>query len=121
MLPEKVDTPFMGPANKAYYRECMDAGVRIYERGGEFIHSKTLVCDDYLSQIGTANIDNRSFNLNHEVNAYIYDAETALANKEIFFKDLAVSKEISPAEWYQSRKWYQKLLSRLLRLLAGVL
>lgn len=121
MFPKKVDTPFMGAVNKAYYQECLDAGVRIYERGGEFIHSKTLVCDDYLSQIGTANIDYRSFNLNHEVNAYIYDTETALENKEIFIRDLTLSKEIIPEKWEKSRKWYKKLFSRLLRLIAGVL
>jgi len=121
MLPEKVDTPFMGAANKAYYKECMDAGVRFYERGGEFIHSKTLVCDDYLSQIGTANIDIRSFELNHEVNAYIYDSQTALACKDIFFKDMECSKEIDPEIWSTSRKWYQSLFSRFMRLLSGVL
>jgi len=121
MLPEKVDTPFMGAANKAYYKECLEAGVRIYERGGEFIHSKTLVCDDYLSQVGSANIDIRSFQLNHEVNAYIYDRQTALACKEIFFKDMEQSEEWTPEAWSASRKWYQALFSRFLRLLSGIL
>ncbi|MCR5519069.1 MAG: cardiolipin synthase [Bacteroidales bacterium] len=121
MFPEKVDTPFMGAANKAYYSECMEAGVKIYERGREFIHSKTVVCDDYLSQIGTANIDIRSFNLNHEVNAYIYDEQTALANKEIFFKDMEISKRLDPKGWMMRRKWYEMLFSRILRLFAGIL
>ena len=121
MLPRKVDTPLMGAANKAYYGECLEAGVRIFERGGEFIHSKTFVCDDYLSQIGTANIDIRSFQINHEVNAYIYDRETALACKEIFAKDLEISDEIRPGTWRESRRWYQSLLSRFLRLFAGIL
>ncbi len=121
MLPAKVDTMFMGAANKAFYKECMDAGVKLYERGGEFIHSKTLVCDDYLSQIGSANIDVRSFNLNHEVNAYIYDHETALANKEIFFKDMEISRQLDPDKWAAERKWYQSLFSRIMRLLSGIL
>ena len=46
MFPRKVDTPFMGTTNKAYYQDCLKAGVRILERGGEFIHCKTLVADD---------------------------------------------------------------------------
>jgi cardiolipin synthase len=121
MLPAKVDTMFMGAANKAFYKECMDAGVKIYERGGEFIHSKTLVCDDYLSQIGSANIDIRSFNLNHEVNAYIYDSRTAIANKEIFFKDMEISELLEPEKWAAERKWYQSLFSRIMRLLSGIL
>lgn len=121
MFPEKVDTVLMGHANKAYYRECLEAGIRLYERGGEFIHSKTVVCDDYLTQIGTANIDIRSFELNHEVNTYIYDNETAVAYKEIFFKDLELSKEIILKDWWESRRWYEMLLSRIIRLFAGIL
>ena len=121
MFPEKVDTPLMGAANKAYYRECLEAGVRIFERHGEFIHSKTIICDDYLSQIGTTNMDVRSFSLNHELNAYIYDKQSALASKEIFMDDLAISDEIHLDEWLKERKWYQMLFSRILRLFAGVL
>lgn len=121
MFPEKVDTPLMAAANKAYYLECMEAGVKLYERGGEFIHSKTAVCDDYLSLIGTANIDIRSFNLNHEINAYIYDTQTAVANKEIFLKDMEISTLLEPQSWRARRKWYQMLVSRILRLFAGIL
>ena len=121
MFPEKVDTAMMGAANKAYYLECMEAGVKIYERGGEFIHAKTVVCDDYLSQIGTANIDIRSFNLNHEINAYIFDEETAVASKEIFFKDMEISQLLDPTGWRLRRRWYQMLFSRILRLFAGIL
>ena len=99
----------------------MEAGVKLYERGGEFIHSKTAVCDDYLSLIGTANIDIRSFNLNHEINAYIYDTRTAVANKEIFLKDMEISTLLEPQSWRARRKWYQMLVSRILRLFAGIL
>ena len=121
MLPAKVDTPLMGAANTAYYSECLEAGVRIFERGGEFIHAKTVVCDDYLSQIGTANIDIRSFDINHEVNAYIYDRQTALECKRIFDGDLALSKEITLKQWKESRHWYESLLSRFMRLFSGLL
>lgn len=120
MLPEKVDTLLMGAANKAYYGECLEAGIRIFERGGEFIHSKTLVCDDYLSQIGTANIDVRSFSINFEENAYIYDRQAALANKEIFMSDLALSREVTLEEWNR-RKWHQNIGPRIMRLFSGVL
>jgi len=120
MLPHDVDTPFMGPANRSFYEECLEAGVKIYERGGEFIHAKTFVCDDYLSQIGTANIDIRSFDINYEINTYIYDKATALRMKEIFLEELKISKEISPDEW-SKRRWYQNLFPRIVRLFSGIL
>jgi len=120
MLPKKVDTPLMTQANHAYYSECLAAGVKIYERNGEFIHSKTFVADDYLSMIGTANIDFRSFNINYEDNVYIYDKETAAEVKAIFLKDLENCDEVKEQEW-QKRKWYQNLLPRIMRLFEGLL
>lgn len=120
MLPQKADLFFMGPANRAYYRECLKAGVRIYERSGRFIHSKTFVCDDYLSEIGSANMDFRSFNIDYELNAYIYDEEIALTNKAIFMKDMESSSEITLADW-DSRPWHKKIWQTLIRLFAPLL
>ena len=121
MLPEVVDTPLIGPANRSLYRECLEAGVRIFERGGEFIHSKTLVCDDGLCIIGASNLDVRSFSVNTEVNTFIYDAETAAKYKEIFLHDQPLVKEWTLPLWDASRKWYQDLFSCLMRLCYRVL
>ena len=120
MIPKKSDTIFMGPANKSFYRECLRAGVKIYEREEPFMHAKTFVSDDYLSCIGTANMDRRSFNLNYEDNVYMYDRDLALQNKEIFFRDLEVSREITLEE-VESWKWYQTFPQRLTRLAAPLL
>ena len=119
MIPEKNDTIMMGSINKSYYRQCLEAGVRIFERGGNFIHSKTFVADDYLSSIGSANIDNRSFNLNYEVNTYIYDEETALRNKAIFEEDLTLCREITLEE-IRSTPRYKRFFRKLIGLIASL-
>jgi cardiolipin synthase len=120
MVPKKADLFFMGPANKSFFNECLEAGIRIFERSGRFIHSKTFVSDDYLSEIGSANMDFRSFNLDYELNAYIFDEDTALINKSIFFKDLEACEEVTLADW-ESRPWRRKLLQRIIRLFAPLL
>ena len=120
MLPKKADSPYMDPANKSFFSECLSAGIRIYERGDNFMHSKTFVCDDYLSQIGTSNIDYRSFSINYEVNTFLFDEATARMNKAIFLKDLEYSTEISRPEW-NHRPWYKKLVERIVRLFAPLL
>ena len=120
MLPEKADSSYMSPANKSFFSECLAAGIRIYERGGNFMHSKTFVCDDYLSQIGTANIDYRSFSINYEVNTFLFDEAAARLNKGIFLKDLEASTEITQPEWNR-RPWYRKLLERIVRLFSPLL
>ncbi len=120
MLPEVADNILMRPANRAYYEEVLKTGVRIFLRQGEFIHAKTFVCDDYLSSIGSANLDFRSFAINYEINAHIYDEETALMNKGIFLYDLRQCRELTIEEW-SDRPWYSRLLESFMRLFAPLL
>ncbi len=120
MLPKKSDTAFMGPVNKSFYKECMSSGVRFFEREGEFMHAKTFVSDDYLSCVGTANMDNRSFKLNYEDNAYIYDSELARQSKAIFMKDMETSEEVFLDD-VKAWPWYQVFLQKVLHTFASVL
>lgn len=120
MLPAKADLSFMDPANKSYYQECLEAGIRIFEKGGRFIHSKTSVSDDYLSIIGSANMDCRSLELSYEINAYIFNEEKAKENRRIFLDDLKGCREIKLEEW-KKRKWYRKAVEPLMRLFGPLL
>ena len=99
----------------------MQAGVRLFERGGEFIHAKTLVADDGLSIIGGSNLDCRSLDINSENDTFIYDEETAQANKEIFLKERALCEELSLPAWQASRTVLQRLSSAFLRLFSSLL
>ena len=120
MLPERADNFITRPANRAYYEEILTAGVRLFLRQGEFIHSKTFVCDDYLSSIGSANIDSRSFDINYEINTYIYDEQTARECKRIYEADLELSRELTLEEWSQ-RPWHNRLAESVIRLLSPLL
>ena len=72
-----------------------------------------------LSSIGSANIDNRSFNLNYEVNTYIYDEETALRNKEIFLEDMKLCREITLEEILRT-PWYTRFIRKLVGLFSSI-
>ncbi len=120
MLPEKADLFYMGPANRAYYKECLEAGIKIYEKTGRFIHAKTMVSDNYLSIVGSANMDHRSLELNYEVNAYIYDETVARENRDIFLKDLEGCREINISEW-ERRPWYSKMTQAAVNLFSPLL
>ncbi len=120
MVPRKVDTPLMSAANRSYFQECFSAGMKIYEREGEFIHAKTLVCDDGLLMIGTSNIDNRSFSLNTEDNAFIFDPEGTKYYKALFMKELEISKEVTPERWAKRNLLY-RMSERLMRLFSPLL
>ena len=120
MLPERADNFITRPANRAYYEEILRAGVRLFLRQGEFIHSKTFVCDDYLSSIGSANIDSRSFDINYEINTYIYDEETARDCKAIYEADIEKSRELTLEEW-SKRPWHNRLAESIIRLFSPML
>ncbi len=120
MLSRKSDIIFMDPASKSYYEESLRSGIRIYELQDVFSHAKSFVTDDYLSIMGSANMDYRSLDLSFELNTYIYDKEIALQNKEIFFEDMKECKEIFLDEWLK-RPWYNKLAQAIVRLFAPLL
>lgn len=112
MLPKNQDVPFMLWVNHFFYKRFLKAGVRIYERDDPFMHSKSYVTDDYVSCYGSANLDNRSMYLNYENNLYIYDSAIAAQSKEIFFDDLAHSKEIKEEDihWSLFERFMQNFL-----------
>lgn len=120
MVPKKADLFFMSPANKSFYQDCLEAGIRVFEKGGKFIHAKTMVSDDYLSIIGSANMDCRSMELSYEINAYIYSDEIARENYRIFMEDLRECREIRLEDW-QKRPWYHKFTQAIMRLFAPLL
>ena len=111
MVPEHCDTAIMRPINKSYYAELTEAGVQFYVRSGEFMHSKTIVCDDYLSCVGSANLDYRSFGIDYEINTFFYDRAVALRQKQIFENDLPICRLIIAAEAHPTP--WQRLMRHL--------
>jgi len=95
ILPGKPDSRFVLWASMSYIRELLEAGVRVYQYQKGFIHAKTLVVDSQVSSVGSANMDIRSFKLNFEVNAFIYNRKTSQELERDFFNDLAQCKEIT--------------------------
>lgn len=111
MVPEHCDTAIMRPINKSYYAELTEAGVLFYVRSGEFMHSKTIVCDDYLSCVGSANLDYRSFGIDYEINTFFYDHAVALRQKQIFENDLPICRLVIAAEAHPTP--WQRLMRHL--------
>ncbi len=73
-----------------------------------------------MTSIGTANLDYRSFDIDYEVNSYIYDEETAIYYKRLFQSDLDDCREITKEEW-DKRPYYKTLIDNIFRLFAPLL
>ncbi|MBL7703217.1 MAG: cardiolipin synthase [Ferruginibacter sp.] len=120
LVPGVSDSKIVNAASKANYHDLLKAGVEIYLYQKGFVHAKTMVTDGKLSMIGTANMDYRSFELNFEVNAIVYDVAFAEKLRAVFFEDIKHAKKINEKLWL-NRPFYYKLADRLARLFSPAL
>lgn len=95
LIPGIPDKKFVYYATLANANPLLRNGVRIYTHKG-FVHAKTLVADDKVSAVGTANFDNRSFRINYELATVVHDEEFAKACHDTFLKDLEDATELLP-------------------------
>lgn len=95
VIPARGDSKLVDLAARSYLPELLSAGVRVYEYGPRFIHAKTMVVDDDVAIVGTANLDNRSFRLNFELVAVVYGAVVNAPLAAAFEADLRSCRELS--------------------------
>ncbi len=120
MLPRKSNVRIVTSAARSYYEELLEAGVRIFELTDGFLHSKTLAVDRRYGSVGSANMDVRSFLLNFEVSAFVYNEAFARALREQFEADITVCEEIN-LDRFRRRPRIVKLAQSVAQLLSGIL
>jgi cardiolipin synthase len=120
MIPSTPDHKWVYWASLSYLEDLLAAGVQccLYEKG--FLHAKTIVIDGKVASVGTANVDNRSFKLNFEVNAFIYDTDIAERLERIFNDDLQYCSLLT-LDGYKGRPLSQRFLESCARLLSPIL
>ena len=120
MIPNKPDHAFVYWATYSYVGQLLKAGAKVYIYDNGFLHTKMIVVDNEASTVGTANIDVRSFKLNFEVNAFIYDRETSRELAELFEQDMLLSTELT-MDLYNERTRMIKMKESFSRLLSPIL
>ncbi|PIO81111.1 cardiolipin synthase [Pediococcus damnosus] len=120
MIPHMPDHVFVYRATQYYARQCAKWGIQVYNYDAGFLHAKTMVVDGKLGSVGSANMDFRSFSLNFEVNAFIYDKKIAHELEEIFKDDIQKST-LQTTEMYDNQSWWLKFKQDFSRLLSPIL
>ncbi len=120
IIPYESDSWAAQYASDSYIEQCLESGIRIYRYTKGFVHAKTMVIDDMLSIIGTANLDYRSFALNFEINALLYDADINQQMEAIFQSDLTECDLVDLERW-KERGLKRKLVESFSRLWAPLL
>ena len=120
VFPKIADHKIVNSASYSYFGEILKAGgkVYLYEKG--FIHSKVIIIDNCVASAGSANMDLRSFMLNFEMNAFIYDKKSIQKMEQDFLQDLQYSKELKIQD-YENRKIGVKIIESINRLFSPIL
>ncbi|WP_224483284.1 cardiolipin synthase [Robertkochia aurantiaca] len=120
IIPQRSDSYFARYASFSYIETMLRAGIEVYLYEKGVIHSKVMVIDDVLSSLGTTNIDYRSFKINFEINAFIYNEDIAHKVRNMFNNDLQESRKVDPEEWFD-RSLTQRIQESVCRLFAPIL
>ncbi|MGB9129264.1 MAG: cardiolipin synthase [Thiobacillus sp.] len=99
ILPSQTDSWLVFHAGRNYYDRLLRAGVKIHERQGVILHSKTALIDGVWATVGSTNLDWRSFLHNYELNAVVLGPEFGKQVQTMFDRDLTASETITLEQW----------------------
>lgn len=120
MIPCMPDHIFVYWATYSYVGELIRSGVKVYIYDNGFLHAKTLVVDSQVASVGSANFDKRSFSLNFESNAIIYDKGIACKMESAFENDITLCHQLTQ-ELYDQRSLIIRFKESIARLLTNIL
>ena len=114
LLPARNDVPVVRVVSRSYYEVLLRAGIEIYELERELLHAKLMLIDGEQTVIGSANLDQRSFHRNFEINAIVRSKSFGTQVHRLFEQDFADSRRITLDE-HARRGLGLRLLELLLR------
>ncbi|HBI91101.1 MAG TPA: cardiolipin synthase [Terrisporobacter glycolicus] len=120
LFPKIADHKIVNTASYSYFQEILESGGKVYLYNKGFLHSKLIIIDDFMASTGSANMDLRSFKLNFEVNAFIYDENIIDEIKKKFLEDLKHGKELKQ-NMFENRKIVNKIKESVCRLFSPIL
>ena len=116
ILPARNDAWQVAAASHSYYRELLEAGVKIHEYVGGLLHTKSMIIDDEMTLIGSANMDRRSFELNYENNILFYDPDLTAEMRQRQKDYLAQSNPVTAdmvAQWSMPRRFWNNTIAMI--------
>lgn len=120
IFPKIADHKIVNTASYSYFGDILRSGGKVYLYTKGFIHSKVVIIDDKIFSTGSANMDLRSFMLNFEINAFIYDKDVIKIVTEDFFEDIKNSEELKRDD-YDGRNLAKKVRESVARLFSPIL
>ncbi|MFE8697835.1 cardiolipin synthase [Cytobacillus sp. FJAT-53684] len=120
LVPHISDHLLVKEASYPYLKSLLKNGAVVYEFLNGFYHAKTMIIDDEICDIGSANFDRRSLFLNYEINCYIYDRVFIDRVFQVIKTDIQDSKPLTleelnrPNLFRTCKEWIARLVAPLL-------
>ncbi len=120
LLPARSDVPLVRLVGRSFYGTLLAGGIEIYELEREILHAKVMLVDRERTLIGSANLDQRSFHRNFEINAVIDSADFGDQIRTMLEQDFAASRRITIVD-HERRGLTTRLLEKIVSLFAWFL
>lgn len=114
ILPAKSDMKLVQLVNRSSYSTLISGNIEVYEREGTILHGKVMLIDGRWSVLGSANLDQRSFHRNYEVNVIISSEKFGTQVDEMFAEDISQSRRISLDE-HEKRGFLIRMLEKIMK------
>lgn len=114
LLPARSDVPIVRLISRGSYAPLLEAGIEIFELERDLLHAKMMLIDGERTVLGSANLDQRSFHRNFEINAIIRSRQFGSQIKSLFEEDFLASRRIT-LDHHQRRSWLARLVELVLK------
>jgi len=104
---DATDNAIVQHASHHHFGTLLKRGVKVYEYKRTLLHQKVIVVDGIWSSVGSTNFDDRSFQLNDEVNIGLVDPQIAAQLKNAFQGDLRYARQRHYDEWQHRSAWHK--------------
>ena len=94
LLPARSDVPLVLLLGRSSYATLLRGGVEIFELEREILHAKVMLIDGERTVIGSANLDQRSFHRNYEINCIVDNVEFGGQIRLLLQEEIAGSRGV---------------------------
>ena len=108
------DKRFVQLAGQAVYERLLEHGVHVWHYQPTMLHAKIMTVDGFVANVGSANFNARSTELDEEINLVALDPDLVRLLDRQFDADLERSEEIQPGRW-EDRSIGRRVLEGLTR------
>ncbi|MDD2364599.1 MAG: cardiolipin synthase [Desulfuromonadaceae bacterium] len=115
LLPARSDVPFMLLLGRSSYATLLKGGVQIFELEREILHAKVMLIDEERTVIGSANLDQRSFHRNFEINCVVDNVAFGAQIRSLLLEEIAGARPVE-LDVHEKRGFIIRIMERVVKL-----